>query len=47
VADFTHALAIDSTFYRAYRARGECLKKLGDSANGEADLRKWESMKDR
>lgn len=45
VADFTRAIELDSNFVRAFRARGECLKKLGETAKGEADLQVWERLK--
>lgn len=44
IADFTRALELDSTFARVYRARGNCYKKIGETAKGEADLQKYESM---
>jgi tetratricopeptide (TPR) repeat protein len=44
IADFTRALELDSTFARVYRARGNCYKKIGETAKGDADLQKYESM---
>jgi tetratricopeptide (TPR) repeat protein len=44
IADFTRAIALDSTFSRLYRARGNCYKKIGETAKGEADLKQYESM---
>ncbi|MFN0033697.1 MAG: tetratricopeptide repeat protein [Saprospiraceae bacterium] len=44
IADFNRVIELDPTFSRAYRARGNCLKKIGENAQGDADLQKWETM---
>ena len=46
VADFTRTLEINPDFVRAYRARGNVYKTLGETAKSEADLAEWERRKD-
>jgi tetratricopeptide (TPR) repeat protein len=45
VADFNRAIELDTTFARVYRARGNCLIELGETEKGNADLKKYDSMK--
>lgn len=45
IADFTTAIALDTTFARLYRARGNCLLKMGETEKGNADLKKWDALK--
>lgn len=45
IADFTTAIEVDSTFARLYRARGNCLLKMGKTEEGNADLKKWDALK--
>ncbi|MBR0055413.1 MAG: tetratricopeptide repeat protein [Bacteroidales bacterium] len=40
VADFSHAIALDTKFVDAYAARGECYEYLGDVENARADYEK-------
>ena len=44
LADFNRCLEIDSTFTRAYRARGNTYLKLGETAKGDADLQKYDRL---
>ena len=44
IADFTRAIALDSTFSRLYRARGNCYLKIGEKEKGDADLKQYDSM---
>lgn len=45
IADFNRAIAIDSTFERLYRARGNCYLKVGEKEKGDADLQRYDRMK--
>lgn len=45
IADFNRALELDSTFARAYRARGNCYLKIGEKEKGNADLAKYDTLK--
>ena len=42
LADLDRTLELDPDFVRAYRARGNVRKQLGDEAGGEADLQEFE-----
>lgn len=42
LADLNKTLELDANFARAYRARGNVRKELGDTTGGDADLREWE-----
>ena len=42
LTDLNKALEVDPNFTRAYRARGNVRKQLGDTAGGEADLKTWD-----
>ena len=42
LADLDKTLELDPNFLRAYRARGNVRKQLGDTAGGEADLREFD-----
>lgn len=42
MADFNRALEIDSTFFRAYRARGNMYLKSGETEKGNADLQQYD-----
>jgi len=47
LADLNKALELAPDFTRAYRARGNVRKQLGDEAGGDADLKKFEQMGDK
>lgn len=42
IADFNKTLELNPNFTRAYRARGNAYKAIGETAKGEADLAEWE-----
>jgi len=42
IVDFENTLKINPDFFRAYRARGNAYKLLGETAKSEADLAEWE-----
>lgn len=44
LVDLNKALELAPDFTRAYRARGNVRKELGDTAGGDADLKKFEQM---
>ncbi len=44
LADFNRCLQIDTSFVRAYRARGNTYLKLGDTDRGNADLQEYERL---
>lgn len=44
LADLNKALELAPDFTRAYRARGNVRKQLGDEAGGDEDLKKFEQM---
>ncbi|MCC6460456.1 MAG: hypothetical protein IT260_08300 [Saprospiraceae bacterium] len=45
LADLNKTLELEPGFARAYRARGNVRKQLGDAAGGDADLQEWEKRK--